>query len=131
MIRLPLKISERLLRWLGVRPRFLAVELQEAPYPEQMDPGLLYIERPLELRYAVLLCPGCSRRVGVPLEIIQPRWSSKIDMFSRPTLNPAIRHEYGCLSEFSIRRGKLHWALGSKPSGTSSQGEAQEHTEPR
>ena len=115
MFRLPLKFNERFLRWFGVRPHLLAVELEEAPYPDQMEPELLYIEKPLEVRYAVLLCPGCGYRLGVPLELIQPRWSYRTDMLSRPTLTPAIRHEHMCLAEFSIRRGSIHWIKRGKP----------------
>lgn len=109
MIRLPLRHAERLLRLLRVRPHFLAVELREAPYTDQMDPSLVYIERSMGLKFGALLCPGCGERLGLPLQIIEPRWQCRLDFLARPTISPSIRDEYGCGSEFGIRRGSVHW----------------------
>lgn len=115
MIRLPLQLSERLLKALGVRPHLLALKVEEAPYPEQMARTLLYIEWQEEVRVAAFLCPGCGHRTDVPLNAIQPQWRCSIDLFSRPSLKPNIRHEHGCGREFAIRKGMIRWLSGAPP----------------
>jgi hypothetical protein len=107
MIRFPIATAERLLRALRLRPHFLAVHVIEAPYEERMDPTLLYREVADNLRCAVFLCPNCGRRILLPLELIKPRWKYTVDLLSRPTLIPSVRHEGSCGAHFSIRRGRI------------------------
>jgi hypothetical protein len=91
------------------RPELLAKIVPECPSPDELAPGLLLVEaREGYLKWAHLSCPRCGDHIQLPLAG-SGKWSVKIDLICRPTINPSIWEKDRCGAHFFIRKGTLLW----------------------
>lgn len=82
------------------------------PRNDEIAPGLVTVvasrSRP---KWAMLLCPcGCQSVITLPLQATKrPHWTCKRGRAGRPTLQPSIWRDVGCLSHFFLKDGRIFW----------------------
>jgi len=111
MIRLPLSWVEWMAsKSLFRRPRYLCLDVAEAPLADDLQPNLVFREvRNGHLKWAHLACPKCDDHIQLPISGAKLTWSIKIDWLRRPTLRPSIWERSACGAHFFVRRGEIVW----------------------
>jgi hypothetical protein len=110
-IRIPLSWVEWL-GWRGLihRPRFLCVDVSEAPLEGEIKPNLVYREvRKSYPKWAHFVCPRCGEHIQVPIAASAENWRISVDWLNRPTLAPSIWETETCGAHFVVQRGNLLW----------------------
>ena len=78
--------------------------------PEQLKPGLVYVEGSAgNFWFASLLCPcGCKQEININLdENESPCW--KLDKKEYADLSPSLWKNNGCKSHFFLKKGEVKW----------------------
>lgn len=107
---LPVSLVERILRLsVSCRRKYLAKDVPESPPGHELQPDFLYIEiRGGHLKWVHFSCPRCGEHIQLPMAG-KDRWSLKLDIFRRPTLEPSIWETESCGAHFFVRRGNVIW----------------------
>jgi hypothetical protein len=66
-------------------------------------------------RWAMFRCPcSCGAVISLPLQIQHnPRWQVTESPAGRPTLQPSVWQNRGCLSHFWVKDGRVFWCNDS------------------
>jgi hypothetical protein len=92
------------------KKKLLYVNKYVEQIPDNMRPGLLYVERNgNEYWFASLLCPcGCKQELNINLdENESPCWKLSEGEFT--DISPSLWKNKGCKSHFFLRKGEVKW----------------------
>ena len=93
---------------------FAKIETVEKP-PTNLDmrEGVFYSVSPKrKARWVLFHCPcGCKTIVTLSLQDVhRPRWILRKTRAGRPTLEPSVWRDVGCMSHFVLFDGRVYWA---------------------
>ena len=96
--------------------------VKQPPRNHEIAPGAVTIVAPARYpKWSMLLCPcGCRSVITLPLQSDKrPHWSFRKSKAGRPTLQPSIWRDVGCLSHFFLDDGRIYWCndTGISPRG--------------
>ncbi|WP_254658596.1 DUF6527 family protein [Phaeobacter inhibens] len=86
-----------------------------------MAPGQLTLVKSGDIKkWACLRCPGgCGEVISLSLNPNQrPRWLVSEDFWLRPTIHPSVHQKNECGCHFWIKKGRITWCRGGRPSKT-------------
>lgn len=86
--------------------------VQHPPQNSEITAGTVTIVAPeRKPRWSMFLCPcGCKSVITLSLQAAKrPHWTFRKNKSGRPTLNPSIWRDVGCLSHFFLEDGRIYW----------------------
>ncbi len=95
-------------------PKFSIV--QQPPRNQEIAAGLVTIVAPSrQPKWAMFLCPcGCQSVITLSLQPAKrPHWSFRRSKGNRPTLQPSVWRDVGCMSHFFLEDGRIFWCNDS------------------
>jgi len=114
----------RLLRSVGLLcADLLTRTAARMPTDTEVAPGeLVVVESDGLQKWACMKCPGgCGLKIALSLNPNRrPRWRVASDWFGRPSVEPSVHQLNDCRCHFWVRRGRIDWCPGGKPSRSSS-----------
>lgn len=86
--------------------------------PSEDTHRIILVEDEGVQKWACLACPGgCGTRISLSLNPNRrPRWTILSDWLERPTVSPSVHQKNACGCHFWIKRGKVEWCRGGRPS---------------
>jgi Family of unknown function (DUF6527) len=113
----------RLLRAIGfLRADLLTRVADRVPADMEIKSGeLVVVETDGFRKWACLKCPGgCGVKISLSLNPNRrPRWRVSADWFARPSIEPSVHQMNACRCHFWVRRGRVEWCPGGRPSAAS------------
>jgi hypothetical protein len=135
------RLAESLARFWG-RGRNKRRPLPPISYPElhvvrqpppnhEVPPGVVtVVASGKQPKWAMFLCPcGCRSVITLPLHTTKrPHWTHKKARGGRPSLQPSVWRDVGCLSHFVLQDGRVFWCAdtGSAPNAKKLEGLSRE-----
>ena len=86
--------------------------VEKPPRNEKVQKSVLYFVAPgRRPKWVLFQCPcGCQSIITLSLQRVhRPHWSLISTAANRPTLNPSVWRDVGCLSHFWIKDGRVFW----------------------
>jgi len=102
---------------ISVAPAYVVRRVDDEP--SEILPGIVYVVgEPGWPWFAILRCP-CECSAVIRLSLVpndRPRWSVRVHSEWAASIYPSVARVVGCRSHFIIRRGRLIWAMWTRPS---------------
>lgn len=93
---------------------FAKIETVEKPLPNSdMREGIFYfVSLRGKSKWVLFHCPcGCKTIITLSLQDVHnPRWILRKGRAGRPTLEPSVWRDVGCMSHFVLFDGRVYWA---------------------
>jgi len=86
--------------------------VQRPPQNREITAGAVTIVAPARSpKWSMFLCPcGCQSVITLSLQPTKrPHWTFRKSKAGRPTLQPSIWRDVGCLSHFFLEDGRIYW----------------------
>lgn len=110
----------RLLRAIGLLRADLLTRVTNRMLADmEIGPGeLVVVESDGFRKWACLKCPGgCGVKISLSLTPNRrPLWRVAGDWFGRPSISPSVHQMNDCRCHFWVRRGRIEWCAGGRPS---------------
>src|SRR6267154_1315003 len=101
---------------ISVAPAYVVRRVDDEP--SEILPGIVYVVgEPGWPWFAILRCP-CECSAVIRLSLVpndRPRWSVRVHSEWAASIYPSVARVVGCRSHFIIRRGRLIWAMWTRP----------------